>query len=238
MNWATEGRDGEAPPGPGESLAGFMQEFGYRVLPAARPGCPGATGLVVAIRARPTEEHFDPEEVRLRLRDLWGMASWKELTRHLGWLPSDQVCPGRILLSDRHAERTEFFTYGGMLTIEDLPDTRIYVLRSPAPVLSVDPLGETWCDEVASGTESRMAEAAARWRGDERGFLHRLAEVEPLETYMAAIHSILVEHAESRALGRFYHQVDEILRGEREWLREQGLWPEKPVKIEELLGPQ
>ena len=229
--------DGETEPEAGGSLAGFMQEFGYRMLPEAHPGCAGVSGLVVAIRATPTEEYFDPEEVTLRLRDLWGMANWKELTRHSGWLPSDHVCPGRVLLTDRHGERTEFLTYGGTLTMEDLPDVKIYALRSPAPVLSVDPLHETWCDEVASETECRIAEATARWHGDERGFLRRLAEVDPLDTYVAAVHSILVEHACSEGSRRFYRNVDEVLRAEREWLQEQGLWPEQPVKIEDLLAP-
>ncbi|MBN1657309.1 MAG: hypothetical protein JXA93_02855 [Anaerolineae bacterium] len=230
--------DGDVQPGADGSWAEFMAGFGYRLLPATYPGCSGALGLVVAIRAEPTEEHFDPEEVTLRLRDLWGMASWKELTRRSGWLPSDRVCPGRVLLSDRHGERTEFFTYGGTLTMEDWPETRIYALRSPAPVLSVDPLRETWCDEVASETECRIAEAAARWHGDEQGFLRRLAEVDPLETYVAAVHSILVEHGGSSGAQRFYHKLDEVLRGEREWLKEQGLWPEQLVKIEDLLAPR
>jgi hypothetical protein len=229
---------GEPEPEVREPWVEFMREFGYRLLPAPHPGCPGASGLVVAIRAEPTQEHFDPEEVTLRLRDLWGKADWKELTRHTGWLSSDHVCPGRVLLSDRKGKRTEFFTYGGTLEVEDLLDTRIYTLRSPVPVLSVAALHETWCDEVASATESRIAEAAARWHGDEDGFLRRLADVDPLETYIAAVHSILVEHAESAVLTRFYRQVDEILRAEREWLTEQGLWPEEPVKIEELLSPQ
>ena len=238
MNREVHGVDGEADRVPDESLAEFMREFGYRLLPAAHPGCPGASGLVVAIRAEPTEEHFDAEEITLRLRDLWGMANWKELTRHSGWLPSDHVCPGRVLLADRKGKRTEFFTYGGTLTVQDVPDMRIYALRSPAPVLSVDPLHETWCDEVASETECRIAEAVARWRGDESGFLRRLAQVDPLDAYVAAVHSILIEHACSTDLRRFYREVDEIVRGEREWLKEQELWPDEPVKIEDLLAPQ
>jgi hypothetical protein len=221
----------------GNALRQWMEGMGYRLLPPAHPWSPGASGLVVAMREVPTGEHYDPEEIELRLRDLWGMADWQELTITAAWLPSDHVCPGRVLLSDRTGKRVEFFAYGGTLAMHEYPRETIYVIRSPAPVLSVAPLFETWCDEVASHTESRIAEAAADWSGDEEGFLRRLAAVAPLETYAAAVHSILVEHAGAPSVGRFYREVDVILRRERRWLKAEGHWPESPVKIETLLGP-
>jgi hypothetical protein len=82
-----------------------------------------------------------------------------------------------------------------------------------------------------------MARATAAWHGDEEGFARRLAEVEPLRFYVASIHSLLSEHAASEDLADVYRELDRVLAAEREWLREQDLWPAAPPHLTDLLWP-
>ena len=53
-----------------------MENWGYYLLPKSHWNSPGYTGLLVAIRADPSRMHYDPQSIRLRLRDKHGEATW------------------------------------------------------------------------------------------------------------------------------------------------------------------
>jgi hypothetical protein len=69
-------------------------DWGYRVFPRPGGGNLGYGELAVAIRERPTHQHFDPLRLRFRLLDPEGDVRWKNgklaraghaLGPHLPW---------------------------------------------------------------------------------------------------------------------------------------------------------
>src|SRR5664280_1976627 len=100
-----------------------LAHLGFVVVGGSHPEETGASQLLVALRSRPTLEHFDPEQV-----DHWAVSA------------------GRVV--DRVEAFNSFLSFGGEVTIAALDaDTTIAVFESPAPILrstghsqAVDPL--------------------------------------------------------------------------------------------------
>ncbi|MBU0490912.1 MAG: hypothetical protein KKA73_14580 [Chloroflexi bacterium] len=221
-----------------QSVLEFMKTWGYYLLPRSHPHSPGYTGLLVMIRQQPTDEHFDPQTLHLRLRDAQGFAKWRTLSL-LSTLPdSDHVCPGPVTLHDRFDKRVDFFTFGGSLAVTSGPGEEVYSLRSPAPILELG-AEQSLPNQLASETELLMGEIEPKWKGDEDQFGRRLAEVDPLTFYRGALQSMLLhhEHARTHALGQAYPELYDALQREREWLIAKGLWPAAPPTLENLLAP-
>jgi hypothetical protein len=220
-----------------QAIIEYMKGWGYRTLPKHHPDSPGYAGLVVAVRERPTLQHYDPHRIHLRVRDADGEADW----RTMSWLTpsaySTHVCPGRIVLHDRHGKATEFFAFGGRLQVISQETESIYELRSGAPILALTPDEESLPDQLASEVEELMAEAKAGWHGDDEGFDRRLGDVEPVVLYSAAVHSLLTRFQESEAMMTAYADLAELLEHERAWLIRQGLWPAAPLSVADLLSP-
>ncbi|MBU0703167.1 MAG: hypothetical protein KKC18_04805, partial [Chloroflexi bacterium] len=126
-----------------QSVLELMKNWGYYPLTQSHPGSPGYSGLLVAIRKKPTGKHFDPQTLCLRLRDEYGGAGWKTLS----WLSPlkgrGHVCPGAVTLEDRLGKQVEFFTFGGSLEMTSGSGEVDYSLRSPAPVLELTAPEET-----------------------------------------------------------------------------------------------
>lgn len=214
----------------------LMKDWGYYLLPKSHDSSPGYTGLLVAIRKQPTGQHFDPQTLRLRLRDAKGVAR----LRTLGWVmplkESAYACPGRVILRDRSDKAVEFFTFGGSLEVTSGTDEMVYTLHSPAPILELTAHGETITDFLASETESLMAEVETKWGRDEEGFNRRLAEIDPFQFYLASLQSILVHLEPVQALEKAYHAFYEGFLREKEWLVTKSLWPVEPSVLEDLLA--
>jgi len=222
-----------------QSVLELTRNWGYYLLPKPHDDSPGYTGLLVAIRKQPTGEHFDPQTLRLRLRDAQGVARW----RTLSWLAPHnepaQACPGRMILRDRLGKSVEFFAFGGWLEVTSGPGEWVYSIRSPAPVLELTAHQETMPDLLASETESLMGKMEVKWgRDDEEGFNRRLGEVAPLQFYLAALKSILLHYERAQALDRTYHESHEGLLQEKGRLVAEGLWPANLPLLEDLLAPK
>jgi hypothetical protein len=220
-----------------QSLLELMQNWGYYLLPKSHRDSPGYTGLLIAIRQQPTGRHFDPHRLHLWLRDADSVVEW----RTLDWLTPLETpahaCPGRLILSDRFDKSVEFFTFGGSLEVISEPSEMVYSLRSPAPILELAEHSDTVPNQLAAETESLMGEIGAEWGLDEKGFNRRLAEVAPLQFYLASLQSILVHYEHSQALEQVSHRFLDALHREREWLVAEGLWPVNPPVLEDLLAP-
>jgi hypothetical protein len=219
-----------------------MENWGYYLLPKSHPDSPGYTGLLVAIRKQPTEKHFDPQTMRLRLRDKHNEATWTTLGLHspVGLLikASVHVCPGEVMLRDRMDKRANFFVFGGSLEAVSVPGETVYSLRSPAPILKLTDDPESVPDQLASETEAFIGELQVRWGSDEEGFARRLAQVDPLQFYVATLQSILARYErDHHALQEAFHEFYLVLRKERGWLMERGKWPTTPPRLEALLAP-
>jgi hypothetical protein len=219
----------------------LMENWGYYLLPKSHPDSPGYTGLLVAIRKQPTEKHFDPQAVRLRLRDKYGEARWTTLRlyspRELPIEASLHVCPGEVMLRDRTGKRENFFVFGGSLEAVHVPSETVYSFRSPAPMLRLSGDPGSVPDQLFSETEALIGELQARWGSDEEGFSHRLAQVDPLQLYVATLETILAHYEQDDTLQESFQEFYLALRSEKGWLIERGRWPITPSRLEELLAP-
>lgn len=220
-----------------QSLLKTMENFGYYLLPSSHPDSPGYTGLLTAIRKQPTGMHYDPKTLRLPLRDAKDTITWRTLSCQSPAPDSSQVCPGRVILSDRSDKRIEFFTFGGLLEITSEQGEMICLLRSAAPILELTVPEETIPDQLAAETESLMAASHARWGRNDEGFSRRLADVDPFQFYLASLNSILQHCEHVHALEFTYHEFCEALHREKNWLVAEGLWSANPPMLEDLLAP-
>jgi hypothetical protein len=224
-----------------QSILHLMENWGYYLLPKSHPDSPGYTGLLVAIRKQPTEKHFDPQSMRLRLRDKYDQAKWTTLWLHspqeLPIKASIHVCLGEVMLRDRADKRANFFVFGGSLEAVSVPGETVYSLRSPAPMLQLTDDPETVPDQFTSETEALIGELQVGWGSDEEGFARRLAQVDPLQFYMATLNSILAHYERAHTLQEAFHEFYLALRKERGWLMERGRWPATLPTLEELLAP-
>ena len=136
------------------NLSKLMEDWGYYLLDPAHSASPGFGGLVVAIRARPTGKHFDPEALHLDLQDDQGAATQTALSRRHPSPRSGHACPGRVILEDRFDKRVEFFTFGGSLEAIAEGDDWFFLLKSPAPILELESRKNATVDLLASETEA------------------------------------------------------------------------------------
>jgi hypothetical protein len=210
---------------------------GYSYLDAPHPDSLGYSGLVIAIRERPTGQRFDPEVIHLHLCDAAGGIRGATLSWQSPRPASDRVCPCRVILADRFDQRVEFFTFGGSMEMTQWPNELVYTLRSPAPVLEIRGQEDSTPDQLAFETEALLSREAARWGRDDRGFEQRLAQAEPLQLYIAVLHFLLLRHKQFEAMEIVYPDLDDALFRERRWLRGQGLWPDNPPILLDLLSP-
>jgi hypothetical protein len=225
-----------------QSILHLMENWGYYLLPKSHPDSPGYTGLLVAIRKQPTEKHFDPQSMRLRLRDKYEQAKWTTLWLHspveLPIKASIRACPGEVILRDRTDKRADFFVFGGSLEAVSVPGETVYSLRSPAPILQLTDDPESVPDQFASETEALIGELQVRWGSDEEGFALRLAQVDPFQFYLATLQSLIAryEREDHHALQDAFHEFYFALRNEKRWLEERRQWPAILPTLEELLA--
>jgi hypothetical protein len=118
-------------------IAGASQSLatlGFTLLNSDRPGAPGGSQLLVALRDRPTLEHFDPE-----LITCWVAAEGRGRP-----LTVDRVTPagerlvqwGHIHVKDRLGVENRFLSFGGSLRIADVTSGfRVVQHLSPGPVV-------------------------------------------------------------------------------------------------------
>lgn len=209
-------------------------------MPQPHPYSPGYSGLLVAVRAVPSVRHFDPETIRLTVCDRAGCPSEVVLGLRAPRETSFRVGPGRIHLRDRFDKEACFFIFGGDMEVVSVPGETVYALRSPAPVLELAArlLKQGVADQLAIEVEAMLAHEQARWGADEWGFACRLCATEPLELYVACIHSLLDQCRRVAARRELYPQFYHMLLAERGWLLERGDWPASPPTIESLLAPR
>jgi hypothetical protein len=145
------------------SVLKAIEGLGCRLLPQTHRHSPGGSGLLVAIRKEPTGKRFDPKTMRLRLRNMRGVAQQRSLSLLSPNPDSDRVCPGHVILSDRFDKRVEFYTFGGSLQVIFAQDAQVYALRSTAPVLELVAEEDTVPDQLAAETESLLSQLEVRW---------------------------------------------------------------------------
>lgn len=99
-------------------------------------GHPGDARLLVALRAAPTLEHFDPEVVRFWRTGQDRRGHLTELTLETRTPMHAEFSWGRIEVIDRLGIENAFATLGGEVQADTVgPRTTVAVFRSPGPIL-------------------------------------------------------------------------------------------------------
>jgi hypothetical protein len=127
-----------APPPLGISIgeaAGFVERLGFHDVNGTSAHLPGGANLVVALRDRPTLEHFDPERIEFWV-DEGGRGQPAEISRKTSTPLERPFEWGTIKVVDRLEVFNSFLTFGGTLRAVELnPTTTLVVFSSYAPIL-------------------------------------------------------------------------------------------------------
>lgn len=219
-----------------QKIFDMIEGWGYHLMPASHGACPGYSGLVVAIRKEPTGEHFDPESICLHVCREGGHTVCTTLNWSTPLKKNRHVCPGALTLRDRYDKRVDFFTFGGSIEVVTQPGEFIYIIRSSAPILKLTERDETNCDHMAEEAKGLLAKVAERWAEQQgSGFEERMAQVDPLALYVAVLNNILTRYGRTPALQELYRDFYEALQEEKEWLIQQGGWPDETPPVDELV---
>jgi hypothetical protein len=219
-----------------QSLLQQMEHWGYYFLPKAHAHSPGYTGLLVAMRDKPTGQHFDPVSLHLKLCEN-GRASSRTLHIDSAIGHTLPISPGRVILRDLKHKEVEFFTFGGWIEAVSVPGETVYSLRSAAPVLAITGMPHNVSDRLAFEIEGLLARFAAQWGLNQDGFVCRLGGLNTGPFYAACIETLLVRFQENRALREAYRPLFAALRHEKQWLQESEQWPALLPSLDSMMAP-
>lgn len=148
------------------------------------PDRPGPASLIVALRARPTLRHYDPEVV-----EFWstrgGRGAHETITRETRMPLSVGVSWGAIRILDRLAETNAYLGFGGRCEADLIDETLIVAFTSPAPLLRRGGHSQRW-DEGADTIGAFFGRLLVTV-DYVPGFEARLADAAPLARYAAFI---------------------------------------------------
>lgn len=214
----------------------LMQMWGYYLEPKAHVFSPGYAGLSVAIRARPTHQHYDPEMIELCLlnedeveRTRLGLQKRSHTVR--------RVCPGRVTLYDRFLKRTDFYTYGAELFTTAGNDETLYCLASGAPILWLVEDDDYFPEQLEAETEALLAGIRTQWRCQDSLFRLRLVDIDPLDLYFASLRSIANRYLCAQKRQKQFHTFYENLQREILWQQMTGRFHLAGPPLETLLHP-
>jgi len=165
----------------------LLHELGFLHVPGAF-GSAGASYLFVALRPRPTLQHFDPERV-----DYWASAAGHGQPAEIAWSGREAAVSdyswGMIRVVDRVNAANPFASFGGNLLVARLPDVKICVLRSDAPILACGGHSQRW---QPGAREAAAFIARLRAAADPRASLEaELCDLSPVARYAAFVHDSL-----------------------------------------------
>jgi hypothetical protein len=210
----------------------FIEDLGYLFFPRKNDHGVGYSRFEAILRSHPTEEHFDPEVLRLRVVSEFGGIEYLYINQP--WVGEEHyraiVC--HVLLRDRKDKTVNSYTYGGDLRIEVNQDQTKCVLVSPAPIFRMEGIISI-PSLVAQETEILLAEIAAKSRSDHMVFEDKLSTIDPLLLYGASLVSINLKYLDFKHK-HFSHifNLIQFIRHEIEKLQGSG---ELPVPIPKLV---
>jgi hypothetical protein len=197
-----------------EAAADAIGAWGF--LAGGRPlGDPRPGYLLVALRRRPTLDHFDPELVRFWVREGPHAVRW-ELDRHSPAPWEHELSWGRISIRDRLRVHNDYLTFGGVVTCGRTRDTTVALFLSSAPLLRAgghsqirdpgsDALGAFFARLGAAAGQSVELDAA-------------IARADPIARYAAFVAWELANAPPPLGAGPSADELAAILRAERDRL--------------------
>lgn len=130
-----------------EGVGRLLAGLGFELVQPDRTGVDDTSHLLVALRAKPTLQHFDPDSIDYWITDgARGHAA--KLDREARFPVVADYAWGRLTLTDRLDVKNEFLSFGGTLRAQMTADATVLVdFSSHAPILrwsghsqSTDPL--------------------------------------------------------------------------------------------------
>ena len=182
-------------PSPQEA-AGRLADFGFLASPDL-PDRPGCASLLVALRARPTLRHFDPESIEYWVTD-GGHGARRTLTRDT-LLPLDvELSWGTIHIVDRLKVTNEYLTFGGRLSAAMVDGVLVAVFTSPAPLLRRGGHSQPW--DVGAESMGAFFGRLLLAVDYAPGFEAEVAATEPVVRYAAFLTDALTRYRASLPL--------------------------------------
>jgi hypothetical protein len=189
----------------------LLADWGFLADPDL-PDRPGPAYLLVAIRAKPTLRHYDPELVEYWITGSKGFGARETIT-YASRLPRESDFGwGRISVIDRKGVTNRYLTFGGQLRAERIDGEVVCVFESPAPLLRRGGHSQGWDTGAYSvgGFFGRFRAAA----GYQHEFETLAARTDPLTRYAAFVNEFMVRYRSSEYLRDHYPKLWTIMIGE------------------------
>lgn len=165
------------------------QDLGYLFHPRAQSSpLEVCTRLEITLLPAPSQEHFDPEMVRLHIRAEQGWIDTLEISHPYSGAEQLTLAPGRVILTDRKHKVVEAYTLSGELFIESTAAATHCTLTSPLilPLLNQDSLQTLLAAEIEGIFAMRRAAHLENLEQFEQMFLH----LTPDELYCACLNNL------------------------------------------------
>jgi len=196
--------------------AELLESLGFLADPNL-PERPGPAHLLVAIRARPTLLHYDPELVEYWVADEHGRGV-RETISFASRMPHERDFSwGRISVIDRLGVGNSYLTFGGTLRAERIGGDVICVFSSPAPLLRRGGHSQGWDSGAHSvGGFFGRFRAAAGYGYD---FERLAAAADPVTRYAAFVCEFVGRYRASEYLRDHYPRLWTIMLTEERRLQ-------------------
>jgi hypothetical protein len=219
----------------GDRTEPFIEGLGYLFIPRKNNHGVGYSRFEAIMRSHPTEEHFDPELLRLRVVSEFGGIEYLYINHPWAGDEHYRACVSHVLLRDRKNKTINSYTYGGNLQIEVNKDQTTCILVSPAPIFRIKDIIST-PSLTAQETDILLAKIATESRSKQVVFEDNLSMIDPLILYGASLVSI-DEKFNDYSHKEYSHILNfiQFIRREKEKLQASGKVPVPIPKLEDLL---
>ena len=194
----------------------LLADWGFLADPDL-PDRPGPAFLLVAIRAKPTLRHYDPELVEYWITGPRGFGVRETIT-YASRLPHETTFSwGRITVLDRKGVANRYLSFGGTLRAERIGGEVFCVFESPAPLLRRGGHSQGWDTGAHSvgGFFGRFRAAA----GYQHEFEQLAADTDPITRYAAFVNELMVRYRSSEYLRDHYPRLWTMMLAEEKRLR-------------------
>lgn len=194
-------------------VAPLSVNLGYALEPLSSNDSLNFRRLRVWLRAQPTGQHYDPEEISFRAIASTGSVENCVIRFSPAEFHQQVVAIGTISLNDRKDKRVDVFTFGGSLSGQSTLETTTCLFESPAPLL---PLGNDHLltDRLACEIEATLAQCRARWDylHNGQGFDEQLCKLTPTQLYGSCLVNVYNRletiHQRDNGLQVFFHYIN------------------------------
>ncbi|MHA1937822.1 MAG: hypothetical protein ACW97O_06385 [Candidatus Thorarchaeota archaeon] len=166
-----------------------VENLGYHFYHRINDPTIGYSRIGVTIRTHPTEEHFDPEEFRLRVASQERGIEYLYVTHPWSGEEHYRACVGHVAIKDRKEKFINAYTFGGDLRIKADSEKTTCDLISPVPCFRIEGVN-TISKLLAQETDILLAKIAAETGYNEIVFEQKISSIDPVLIYGACLVSI------------------------------------------------